>query len=153
MIQLVGQNCVLCQKRIDSILEGEFCSVCSCPVHTACRKGGSMDSQFCPGCGVHAAMADTLRKNRETEVAAQERDVRGYHMTTGPARVILGVLFMIGSFVAGVFALLLAHLGCILYVGLAALFALGCHLIATGTAQLDLLRRQKTSPPGDSKSQ
>jgi hypothetical protein len=36
MPQLVGSICVLCNKRIGSILEGHFCRACARPIHAAC---------------------------------------------------------------------------------------------------------------------
>ena len=36
MSQVVGKNCVICAKRINSILEGKFCPACTHPVHMDC---------------------------------------------------------------------------------------------------------------------
>lgn len=36
MRQLVGESCVLCRGRIDSVIEGRFCRQCGCPVHNTC---------------------------------------------------------------------------------------------------------------------
>ncbi len=36
--QLVGQSCVVCRKRVESVLEGRFCSGCGYAVHSKCIK-------------------------------------------------------------------------------------------------------------------
>jgi len=53
MAQLVGSVCVLCQRRIGSILEGHFCRACSQSIHEACLKpkGLAQSAGHCTECG------------------------------------------------------------------------------------------------------
>src|SRR5262249_48732484 len=53
MPQLVGTSCVLCGGRIDSILEGKFCSGCRYPVHHHCIRPGRQGAgeEGCSVCG------------------------------------------------------------------------------------------------------
>ena len=51
--QLVGATCVLCQKRIDSVVEGEFCSACGSAVHHLCvqTQNEVQKAAGCSRCG------------------------------------------------------------------------------------------------------
>jgi len=53
MTQLVGRDCVACNKRIISALDAEFCESCGNPVHRQCRENyqASGDKTRCQRCG------------------------------------------------------------------------------------------------------
>ncbi len=55
MLQLVGRDCVICNDRISSTLDAEFCESCGNPVHRSCRekfqKPEGQDSSRCAQCG------------------------------------------------------------------------------------------------------
>ncbi|MFT3878650.1 MAG: hypothetical protein QM703_03205 [Gemmatales bacterium] len=51
--QLIGEMCLVCQKRIASTLEGRFCEICGCGVHNKCARPQSSEvtGNNCSGCG------------------------------------------------------------------------------------------------------
>jgi len=50
--QLIGLQCVTCQKGIASILDGAFCDACGNPVHQKCvGSSQSIAAERCPQCG------------------------------------------------------------------------------------------------------
>lgn len=53
MTQLVGHKCLLCQRRIFTVLDGMFCPKCHCAVHHACIKPDELPRSpiHCPSCG------------------------------------------------------------------------------------------------------
>lgn len=53
MSQLVGSVCVLCQQRISSVVDGDFCQRCGFPVHFKCVKPDSQPdtTDVCTVCG------------------------------------------------------------------------------------------------------
>lgn len=55
--QLVGETCVLCNKRIGSIIEGEFCAACGTPIHHQCVQAASerRNATGCSRCGCDPA--------------------------------------------------------------------------------------------------
>ena len=57
MAQLVGSRCVICEREIDSILEGRFCRTCGSPVHKACLNQGNSATRpgHCAACGANLA--------------------------------------------------------------------------------------------------
>jgi hypothetical protein len=63
MRQLVGLECAICAERIDSIVEGQFCASCECPVHLKCVRSGKLGDQgsACPACG---ALPDKIRREQ-----------------------------------------------------------------------------------------
>lgn len=75
MKQLVGQLCVHCGERIALTLDGQFCAVCTCPVHNTCAADArsGMLSGHCAGCGAAAAIAEP-RKQEATEIAQRKAD-------------------------------------------------------------------------------
>lgn len=50
--QLVGQNCVRCQERICSIIEGLFCKTCGHAIHYNCISNDKEKENRCQLCGV-----------------------------------------------------------------------------------------------------
>ena len=69
MRQLVGQLCVICGKKIGSIVDGRFCSECGCPIHGKCAQPGATADETvrCPVCGAQKA-------DMEREQALHHRD-------------------------------------------------------------------------------
>jgi uncharacterized protein (DUF983 family) len=62
MRQLVGSKCLICQERIDSVLEGRVCSSCESPVHDKCARApvpASSDLR-CAACGADLEQAKAL---------------------------------------------------------------------------------------------
>jgi len=60
-MQLVGQICGRCQKKISSIAEGDFCNACGQPVHFACSPSNqSITPGRCPQCGVEMGDDDVV---------------------------------------------------------------------------------------------
>ncbi|HQR06337.1 MAG TPA: hypothetical protein PLN21_05920 [Gemmatales bacterium] len=51
--QLIGEMCLVCQKRIASTIEGRFCDICGCGVHNKCVKPQPPEiaGTNCSGCG------------------------------------------------------------------------------------------------------
>jgi hypothetical protein len=109
MRQLVGQNCVHCQARISSDLDGRFCRACGCPVHKECaipRKG-----QGCETCGASAAdaasnAAGAAHDAKELATAPKPWDAPGHAPFTGTLhelrlyrRCYLGLSLCLGGMV------------------------------------------------------
>jgi hypothetical protein len=69
MRQLVGESCVLCRQRIGSIVEGQFCPSCGCPVHRKCMRPGP-EPDAGPACDSCGAGPEDIR--REEHLHAQE---------------------------------------------------------------------------------
>lgn len=61
MPQLVGKKCAVCDERISSVLEGEFCNACSNPVHLKCKKttDSALSPQTCLTCGSSRLLTTT----------------------------------------------------------------------------------------------
>src|SRR5262249_10264805 len=94
MRQLVGLRCVLCQERIESVVEGHFCCVCTCPVHKACRPKEPRDPATCPMCGSPAlVIAEHIQQEHEERVTV-ERDAR---WERGIQLIALGFLWLAGG--------------------------------------------------------
>jgi hypothetical protein len=51
MTQIVNTFCSLCQQRISSALDAEFCEECGSPVHNDCKTKGSSAGSECAACG------------------------------------------------------------------------------------------------------
>src|SRR5262249_37438565 len=50
--QLVGERCILCRKRIDSLADGAFCPTCGNAVHHACVQAQETCAKGrCQWCG------------------------------------------------------------------------------------------------------
>jgi hypothetical protein len=68
--QLVGLNCVICQKGIPSIMDGTFCDECGNPVHRKCLDGAQPGpADKCHRCGGDPAsnIAKEFRQQRGRE--------------------------------------------------------------------------------------
>ncbi len=143
MLQLVGQKCVLCEKRIDSILEGKFCTACRCPIHLDCRKKESTEPDTCLSCGAPLALGAEHRKVQQEETATRDQDIRGYHLSTGTARIGLGLLCVIGGIVGSLLSFLLAKALCLFYVVFPGIIIAGLGMIANGVTQLQMAKRMK----------
>ncbi len=80
MAQLVNSLCVLCQKRIGSIIEGRFCKSCTSPYHTKCRDAAisqGIPPGNCQECGCDPAQIKSVseleRRDRERLLAQEQR--------------------------------------------------------------------------------
>jgi hypothetical protein len=71
MAQLVGSSCAVCKQRIDSILEGRFCTVCGNPHHDGCRPQERADLApgRCVTCGGETTSPAAIRFRCEQERA------------------------------------------------------------------------------------
>lgn len=97
MSQLVGKNCVICAKRIDSILEGKFCPACNNPVHMDCTLADvPAGANVCNVCGSPAALSA-----RSAAAGARSPDPRGPSImaTYWALRLFLGAVL---SFTFGI---------------------------------------------------
>ena len=73
MRQLVGLPCVICQRSVDSIMEGRFCEGCDNAVHNECFKppaAGEAEGK-CHVCGTDLRQAAAAREREQRE--RQER--------------------------------------------------------------------------------
>lgn len=104
MRQLVGSICVLCRKRIGSIIEGHFCRACSQPVHEAClpRERPLESPGHCTECGASAAVSAPFAEVTKGGEAAPlpKKD--------GPIGLFFRVGHVVQFLVAGVFTFILA---------------------------------------------
>lgn len=138
MLQLVGQICALCEKPIVSILDGDFCPSCTCPVHNGCRIARANQPGCCATCGADARIAAEHQQLFRTELARESMDLRSYHLLTGVASIVGGLLCLLIA-VPAVFAFLPAFR----WIMLSILISGGSGLIATGARQLRLLRKDE----------
>lgn len=71
--QLVGSLCVACHRKIESALEGEFCPICTCPVHDACRRPYSTpaDPKHCAHCGATPEQVQETKPHSEPILPSQ----------------------------------------------------------------------------------
>ena len=93
MAQLVGQLCVLCHERIGSILDGQFCLSCGCPIHEACAIARQRLEGTCAACS-----APVVRTAPRHEVAEQRATAQSGPDSNIVLRYVLGVL-LFGGFV------------------------------------------------------
>jgi hypothetical protein len=72
MPQLVGTKCFICEQRIGSVLEGEFCADCGNPHHLKCKKSTQAVEGRCVACGGDhtAAIAKKVQQERQQEHAS-----------------------------------------------------------------------------------
>jgi len=75
MAQLVGQACVVCDERIRSIMDAEFCQDCGNPVHHRCFRTSrdSLPATLCSRCGGdrESDFALRVRADRKAEQDAK----------------------------------------------------------------------------------
>jgi hypothetical protein len=117
MRQLVGLNCTRCEKTIPSIIEGQFCPDCGCPVHNRCAQPDTARLDGCPVCGSSVAAAKSNQQQEKTEAMTVEMDLR---VNRGIRHISIGVACVVASVLA---ALFLGILGLGLFlVGLAEIF-------------------------------
>jgi hypothetical protein len=104
MPQLVGSRCTLCEQRIDSILEGQFCQVCAKPCHNRCRNAAtpSADPFKCSGCGSAIAApslptggAAVTGETKKSESKSPETLFSRKHWKLLAAAFVLGIGFSI----------------------------------------------------------
>ena len=139
MLQLVGQTCILCRQKIESVTEGTFCAHCAAPVHIRCRRMDVLELGICPDCSAPLASAATIEVQRKQEAAAIERELRNYHFYSGIGKIAFGVLAIVGG---------VPFFLCAGVLGMIASFFIvpgGLALIVTGVAQLRLVRRGELS--------
>lgn len=69
MPQLVGTKCFICEQRIGSVLEGEFCADCGNPHHLKCKKSAQAVDGRCVACGGEptSAIAKKVQQARQQE--------------------------------------------------------------------------------------
>jgi hypothetical protein len=72
MRQLVGCLCSLCNKTIESIVEGVFCDDCGNPVHKDCIASDAAGADKCQTCG--ADIANPVAKQVRWERQVQKND-------------------------------------------------------------------------------
>jgi hypothetical protein len=110
MPQLVGSLCVRCHEKIGSIIEGEHCPACGCPVHTKCVRASSVpfDDVACQVCGAEAK--DVIERQAQ-EQTASSGEPRTAALARQPGCFSLGccilvILVGVGSLGTYVFILL-----------------------------------------------
>jgi len=98
MAQLVGSACVLCDQRISSSLEGEYCADCGNAVHLKCLKRSTVRStDGCSSCGADPTVATTLRLQEQQRLQTAERVRMEAVANEGrQSRRRLGMLFLSG---------------------------------------------------------
>jgi len=89
MPQLVGLECAICNERVASMLDGEFCATCGNPVHKRCATPRVAKSGACAVCGADAIAGAAHRQRSQQEATEHTRHVRRYHVVW--ALVCLGV--------------------------------------------------------------
>src|SRR5438045_2728337 len=94
--QLVGLDCVLCRKRIESIVDGTFCGRCGCPVHNSCALAAVERAQegACPICGAAPAAVEEEQARLRADNLHYETEARG---ARGMRLIIMGVPLMVGG--------------------------------------------------------
>jgi hypothetical protein len=102
MLQLVGQKCLICQQKLESILEGRFCEQCGCPIHNTCserpREQRAPDS--CEQCGTPRQIAVEHRAQWEKTHARHDTEVR---VSLGLRNIGLGLVWILGGTLASLF--------------------------------------------------
>jgi len=80
MPQLVGAACVLCQKKVGSVLEGRFCDGCRHAVHDKCIKPEEerTGEGHCPACGAENKLAAAVAHAEESRRQAVLRGPEAY---------------------------------------------------------------------------
>jgi hypothetical protein len=85
MRQLVGLNCVKCEQRIGSIVEGQFCECCKHPVCNTCyQTPASIRQNQCSGCGVDLRQVPALPAEEPVPAAAR----RGFAQFCFPRNIL-----------------------------------------------------------------
>jgi len=112
MRQLVGLACTRCNKTIPSIIDGQFCPDCGCPVHNRCAQPDGEHADGCSMCGSTVAAAQENQQEEKKEAVQVELDLRvnqGYrYIGIGAACLMGGVLSFL---VCGFFGIGLAIVG------------------------------------------
>ena len=96
MRQLVGSVCVVCDRTVDSILEGDFCGTCKSAIHNQCvHKPTEAQEVRCSACGADMEKAKALlEKNgwklNETGIyqktdAKKNKTLLSFSISTGDA--------------------------------------------------------------------
>lgn len=73
--QLIGHQCVTCQKSIASVIDGVFCEACGNPVHKRCVGAAQAAADKCSQCGGDGAseVAKEVRRIRGMQSQAEQR--------------------------------------------------------------------------------
>ncbi len=112
MRQLVGRNCIHCQGRISSVIDGRFCPACGSPVHNDCNPVAAAVGG-CRACGASQADAaanatGSAQDARERATAPKPWDAPGYAPFSGfwsEMRLFRYVLLGLMCCLAGLFGL------------------------------------------------
>jgi hypothetical protein len=87
MPQLVGTKCFICEQRIGSVLEGEFCADCGNPRHLKCKHSTQAVEGRCVTCGgePNSAIARQVQQARQQEHAIATQFQRARQQEHGSA--------------------------------------------------------------------
>jgi hypothetical protein len=94
MRQLVGLSCARCEKTIPSIIAGQYCPECGCPVHNKCAEPNPAQLDSCHLCGSSLEAVKANHQEEKLEATNLERDTRVnkglYHLNIGVATLLIG---------------------------------------------------------------
>jgi len=93
-MQLVGLACVRCRNSIGSVIDGQFCAGCGCPVHNECAAPRATVDGECRLCG---AGVDAIRSHSDRSAAAAAgtaSDLWPYHLTWALANLVGGLALL-----------------------------------------------------------
>jgi hypothetical protein len=130
MTQLIGLPCVICSEPISTVIEGNFCPTCGCPVHTRCAKPRLKGPESCDACGAAPEQIAAHRKRAQGDEASFRLAFRRHRLTWGTLEVLGGPVCMVfGAVLFFSFSPLHAWLG-------ALIIACGAGLTVHGIALL-----------------
>jgi hypothetical protein len=140
MPQLVGLECALCNERIASMLEGEFCANCGNPVHKRCATPRVAKSGACEVCGADATAGAAHRQRSQEEAIDHERKARRYRTVAALVYVGGGLTLLVVGLASLVWAAVSEGKAFVVWIG--AIFV-GAILTARGLAHVHALWRMR----------
>jgi hypothetical protein len=137
MSQPVGLKCALCNGRIASEFEGEFCATCGNPIHMRCAAPSVARMGVCEVCGADATAGAAHRQRSREEATGHTRHALYYRALSGVFFLIVGGALLAVGFASLVQAVEEAEISTVL-VGI---IILGASLAAVGLAQFRAIWR------------
>ncbi len=92
MSQLIGLPCAICDRRIDTVLDGMFCEACGCPVHRGCARTRQSGPASCGSCGASPEVIDAHRRRSRREEAAFRHGYKTHRLAWGIAETAGGLV-------------------------------------------------------------
>ena len=99
--QIVGLSCVRCHAPFATILDGEFCPRCSCPVHRECIVRNGAEASVCSACGADPE-AQAEHHGLVARAAAEVRREEKYAAFNLVTAIVVRVIIGLGLCAAGV---------------------------------------------------